>query len=48
VYNWAGGVDSAKAIIEMPQQPPGQQPPVTSQWCTKLVHLWKMSTNANN
>jgi len=28
VYNRAGGINSVKAIIEMPQQPPGQQPQV--------------------
>ena len=28
-YNQAGGLESAKAIIEMPQPPPpGQQPPI--------------------
>ena len=35
-YNQAGGQESAKAIIEMPQQsPPGQQPPINGipGWC---------------
>ena len=34
--NRAGGLESAKAIIEMPQQPPpGQQPPINRipSWC---------------
>ena len=35
----ASGLQSAKAIIELPQ---GQQPTITSQRCTKLVHLQKV------
>ena len=36
MYNRAGGLESAKVIIEMPQPPPGQQPPPVNgvpSWC---------------